>query len=212
MRHEEWDRWSRGKRTARYYQERLKEARAAAARDGTLKKVVRPEDMPWENSRQGRIKHLANEKMPVRLKSVDAYIQEIPPGSRSGKHRHMAEEFIFIMEGRGYDLHWDVDCELTDRYRWKVASEPQRFAWEAGDIVYIPPNTVHQHFNADAARPARFIAAMNRIYRHLGFDDLEQYEEAPEARPARRPSRSSAAGVKRPQARRRSQRSSPRRR
>jgi len=40
MRHEEWDRWSRGKRTARYYQERLKEARTAPARAGKLKKVV----------------------------------------------------------------------------------------------------------------------------------------------------------------------------
>lgn len=212
MRHEEWDRWSRGKRTARYYQERLKEARTAPAQAGKLKKVVKPEEMPWEQSRHGRIKHLVNEKMPVRIKSVDAYIQEIPPGSRSGKHRHMAEEFVFIMEGRGYDLHWDVDVTIGDRYQWKVASEPQRFHWEAGDIVYIPPNTVHQHFNADTLHPARFIAATNRIFRHMGFDDLEQLEDAPEARPARRPARSSSAGVKRPQARRRSQRSSPRRR
>ncbi len=196
MRHEEWDRWSRGKRTARYYQERLKEARTAPAQAGKLKKVVKPEEMPWEQSRHGRIKHLVNEKMPVRIKSVDAYIQEIPPGSRSGKHRHMAEEVLVILEGRGYDLHWDVDVTIGDRYDWKVAREPQRFDWEAGDIVYIPPNTVHQHFNADAARPARFIAATNRIYRHLGFDDLEQYEEAPEARPARRPSRSTAGRKK----------------
>ena len=194
MRHEEWDRWSKGKRIARYYQERLKEAEGATTAAGKLKKVVRPEEMPWEHSRQGRIKHLVNEKMPVRIKSVDAYIQEIPPGSRSGKHRHMAEEVLLIMEGRGYDLHWDVDIELGERYRWKVASEPQRFEWEAGDIVYIPPNTVHQHFNGDAARPARLIAATNRIYRHLGFDDLEQLEDAPEARSPH----SSARGPARP--------------
>lgn len=197
MRHEEWDRWSKGKRTARYYQDRLREARVAAARDGRLKKVVRPEEMPWEHSPQGLIKHLVNEQMPVRIKSVDAYVQEIPPGSRSGKHRHMAEEFIFVMEGRGHDLHWDVDFELGDRYEWKVAAAPQRFDWEAGDIVYIPPNTVHQHFNADTTRPARFIAATNRIYRHLGFDDLEQLEDAPEVRAARRASRSKAARRKR---------------
>jgi hypothetical protein len=33
--------------------------------------------------------------------------------------------------------------------------------------------------NADPARPARFISAQNRIYKAMGFNDLEQLEDAP---------------------------------
>ncbi len=180
MRHDEARHWARGSKTASFYEERLRDETAAMARDEQLMKVIKPEDMPWEICRQGKIKHIVNEKMPVRIKTVDAYIQELPPGSRSGKHRHMAEEVLCILEGRGYDLHWDVDFEVGDTYVWKVSPTPKRFEWEAGDIVYIPPNTIHQHFNLDPDRPARFISAINRVYRFVGFGDIEQLENAPE--------------------------------
>ncbi|MDP3671860.1 MAG: hypothetical protein Q8R69_19500, partial [Telluria sp.] len=48
---------------------------------------------------------------------------------------------------------------------------------------YIPPNTVHQHFNADPDRPVRLISAINRIYEKFGLNDLEQLEDAPEYTP-----------------------------
>ena len=136
--------------------------------------------MPWEKSRQGTIKHLFNEKMDVQIESIDAYMQLIPPGSRSGKHRHMSEEYIFVLEGKGYDMHWDVDFDLGDKYTWKVDETPSRWEWEQGDSIYIPPNTVHQHFNADPEKPVRFISATSRMVRYIGFDDLEQIENAPE--------------------------------
>jgi hypothetical protein len=47
-------------------------------------------------------------------------------------------------------------------------------------VIYIPPNTVHQHFNADPERPVRLISAINRIYQKFGLNDLEQIENAPE--------------------------------
>ena len=56
----------------------------------------------------------------------------------------------------------------------------ERFEWEAGDVIYIPPNTIHQHFNADPERPARLISAINRIFKNSGLNDLEQMEDAPE--------------------------------
>jgi quercetin dioxygenase-like cupin family protein len=70
--------------------------------------------------------------------------------------------------------------EITDTYHWKPQEEVKRYEWEAGDVIYIPPNTIHQHFNADAERPVRLISAMNRIYKQVGLNDLEQVEEAPE--------------------------------
>ena len=92
----------------------------------------------------------------------------------------MSEEYIFVLEGRGYDLHWDVDYEVRDRYHWTVTNKPSRWEWEEGDSIYIPPNTVHQHFNAQPDQPARLICATSRLVRQIGFDDLEQIENAPE--------------------------------
>lgn len=72
--------------------------------------------------------------------------------------------------------------EITDTYHWRPQEEEQRFEWEAGDLVYVPPNTISQHFNADPERPARIVVVTNRIYKHSGLNDLEQLETAPEYR------------------------------
>ena len=172
--------WMRGKVTGKLYQNLLDDAKSAPARNAKRKKVVHPEEMPWEMSRQGLLKHLLNEQMNTRMETVDAYMQIIPPGSRSGRHRHLAEECLYVLEGRGYDLHQDCDVEITDTYQWKPQAEIKRYEWEAGDVIYIPPNTIHQHFNADPERPARLISAINRIYKNSGLNDLEQLEDAPE--------------------------------
>ncbi|MES2756777.1 MAG: cupin domain-containing protein [Pseudomonadota bacterium] len=175
--------WLTGSDNQALYQDLLDDATGAPARNAKRKKVVHPSEMPWELSRQGILKHLLNEQMNTRMESVDAYMQLIPPGSRSGKHRHLAEECVYVLEGRGYDLHQDCDVEITDTYHWKPQDEVKRYEWEAGDVIYIPPNTIHQHFNADPARPVRLISAINRIYQKFGLNDIEQIEDAPEYRP-----------------------------
>jgi quercetin dioxygenase-like cupin family protein len=175
--------WMRGAVSGKLYQNLLDDARTAPARNAKRKKLVHPEEMPWEMSRQGLLKHLLNEGMNTRMETVDAYMQIIPPGSRSGKHRHLAEECLYVVEGRGYDLHQDCDVEITDVYTWKPQAEVKRYEWEAGDVIYIPPNTIHQHFNADPNRPVRLISAINRIYKNSGLNDLEQLEDAPEYDP-----------------------------
>jgi quercetin dioxygenase-like cupin family protein len=175
--------WLTGTENKELYQDLLDDAAAAPARNGKRKKIVHPGEMPWEMSRQGILKHLLNEQMNTRMETVDAYMQLIPPGSRSGKHRHLAEECLYVVEGRGYDQHQDCDVEITDTYHWVVQDEVKRYDWEAGDVIYIPPNTVHQHFNADADRPVRLISAINRIYQKFGLNDIEQLEDAPEYQP-----------------------------
>jgi hypothetical protein len=81
----------RGKVNGKLYQNMLDDALNAPVTNARRKKVVHPEEMPWEMSRQGLLKHLLNEQMNTRMDTVDAYMQVIPPGSRSGKHRHLAE-------------------------------------------------------------------------------------------------------------------------
>jgi quercetin dioxygenase-like cupin family protein len=175
--------WLKGGLNEDHYQRLLDDAAAAPVRNKRRRKIITPAEMPWELSRQGILKHLLNEQMNTRMETVDAYMQIIPPGSRSGRHRHLAEECLYVLEGRGYDLHQDCEVEIADDFHWKPQDEIQRFEWEAGDVVYVPPNTIHQHFNADPDRPARLISAINRIFKHCGLNDLEQIEDAPEYRP-----------------------------
>jgi hypothetical protein len=151
--------WKKGTQNQALYQALLDDAAAAPARNAKRKKIVRPEDMPWELSRHGLL------------------------GSKSGKHRQLAEECLYVLEGRGYDLHQDCDVEITDTYHWTPQQEVKRYEWEAGDVIYIPPNTISQHFNADPERPVRLISAVNRIFKACGLNDLEQIEDAPEYRP-----------------------------
>src|SRR5262245_46402095 len=109
-----WDEakaWLKGRMIGRLYQNQLDEVAGQPARNARRRKILRPEDMPWEMARQGLLKHLLNGEMNTRMETVDAYMQIIPPGSRSGKHRHLAEECLYVLEGRGYDLHQDCDVE-----------------------------------------------------------------------------------------------------
>jgi uncharacterized RmlC-like cupin family protein len=156
-----WDEskvWLAGTANKKLYQDLLDDAKTRPLRVASRKKIVRPDEMPWEMARQGLLKHLLNEQMNTRMETVDAYMQVIPPGSRSGKHRHLAEECLYVVEGYGYDLHQDCDVEIGDSYNWKPQGEIKRFDWEAGDVIYVPPCTIHQHFNGDPLRPARLIS------------------------------------------------------
>ena len=77
-------------------------------------------------------------------------MQFLKPGERSGKHRHMWEEVLFVLEGSGYDLHWDLKFDCLDAFEWEWSAEPRKHEWTRGDFIYVPPFTIHQHFNAHA--------------------------------------------------------------
>jgi mannose-6-phosphate isomerase-like protein (cupin superfamily) len=156
-----------------------------APEDEKLKKVLKANDTPWQITPHGKIRLLADATVPLRVKAIDVHLQDIAGGSRSGKQWQMADEVFYVLEGKGYDLHWDVDVDITDKYYARIAKQPSRWDWRAGDLVYIPQNCVHQHFNADPAKPVRLISATNRLYKMLGYSRVEQLENAPEygARP-----------------------------
>jgi uncharacterized RmlC-like cupin family protein len=180
----EYAKWIAGEESGTYYADLLGEAAAAPQRNAERKKILKAHELPWENSPHGLLKHLVNASMNARCETVDAYMQIIPPGSRSGKHRQLAEQAFYVVEGSGYDEHADCDLEIVDdKYTWKQEDRVQRFDWEAGDLVYVPPNTISRHFNADREKPARIVVVTNRIYIQSGLNDLQQLENAPEYDP-----------------------------
>ncbi|MEX0752175.1 MAG: cupin [Xanthobacteraceae bacterium] len=142
--------------------------------------VISAEEMPFERSADGLIKHLIHHKMNTPEMCVEAYMQFLKPGEHSGKHRHMWEEVIFVIEGSGYDLHWDFRFDCLEEFEWKWEDEPKRFEWKRGDFIYVPPFVTHQHF-ADPGGEARLIVISNRIIKEMGFDWFDQLEKAPGA-------------------------------
>ncbi|MFQ5826231.1 MAG: cupin domain-containing protein, partial [Dehalococcoidia bacterium] len=125
--------------------------------------VISGRDRPWEDTAMGRIKYLVHSTIPSALLLYDCFIQEIPPGGSSGKHRHVSEEVHKILDGSGYDIQ--------DGVRWD---------WEKEDVVAIPTNVVHQHFNTDPRRPALFLSYQMRLHHYLGHGGYEHLEDAPE--------------------------------
>jgi quercetin dioxygenase-like cupin family protein len=145
------------------------------------KKVVKPSDTVWETTRDGKVRVLCSKDTPdVRVFSVDVFEQEIPPGSRSAKHLHMADEVFYVLSGSGYGLHWEVEAEIAERYYARVANEPSRHEFTEGDTLYVPQNTVHQHFNASEDKPLRLLSVQNRLIKYLGYENVVYYEDAPE--------------------------------
>src|SRR5689334_10017423 len=86
------------------YMEDLLAVKQERYEDEQAPKIIKAHEMVWEDTPHGRIKHMAHPKLNSRVKDIEAYMQVIPPDGRTGKHRHMAEEFMFILQGHGYSL------------------------------------------------------------------------------------------------------------
>jgi quercetin dioxygenase-like cupin family protein len=141
--------------------------------------LVPADEMPFERSADGLIKHLVHHRLDTKECCVEAYMLFLSAGERSGKHRHMWEEIVFVAEGSGHDLHWDLKYDCLDAFQWDWAPEPKRFEWRRGDFIYVPPFTIHQHFAEPDAGEARLIVISNRIVKEMGFDWFDQLEKAP---------------------------------
>jgi quercetin dioxygenase-like cupin family protein len=136
------------------------------------KKVVKRGDTKWEDTPLGRVRVMSGpQRQDVRSFSMDVFELEIQPGQASGRRWQMADEVLYVVEGSGYSLHWEVEAEIESRYYAHIAKRPTRHEIKAGDTLYVPQNTVAQHFAHEEA-PLRMISAQNRIFKLLGYDSV----------------------------------------
>jgi quercetin dioxygenase-like cupin family protein len=82
-----------------------------------------------------------------RLHQVDVTLIEIPPGGQMAPHRHLAEEMVYIVSGKGYTTMWTKSGERKERYDWTE-----------GDMLSPTLNAWHQHVNASPDTPARYLS------------------------------------------------------
>ena len=138
--------------------------------------TVKAEELPWEINRQGRMRWYTHPLLhDVGMNTLMIYVQEIPPGSRSGRQLIQGGQILFVWEGRGYS-------EVSG----------QNHQWEANDLINLPPlpeGVVVQHFNPNPEVPARLIVAQPNFTSVIGVDmgcGFEQLEDAPEYEAAQR--------------------------
>jgi oxalate decarboxylase/phosphoglucose isomerase-like protein (cupin superfamily) len=88
------------------------------------------------------------------------YVGEIPGGGAMNPEKHLYEEEIFILEGRG----------LTEV--WQDEGKKISFEWGEGSVFAIPRNISHRLING-SREPAIFLAVTTAPEVHNVFNDLE---------------------------------------
>jgi len=104
-----------------------------------------------------------------RLHQMDATLVEIPPGGKLPAHRHLAEEMIYIVSGKGYTNMWTG-----------TGADRKRYDWAASDVVSPSLNVWHEHGNASTTEPVRFLSMtstplMKRIFGEAAFLSSSDY-------------------------------------
>ncbi len=102
-----------------------------------MPRVRRASEISFVDGPQAYSRHYVEPKDGI-TQTFHMHLEEYGPGGRSQKHGHVNEAAFYILDGRGYEIHDEI-----------------RYDWEAGDVAIVHNNCVHQHFNADAERPAR---------------------------------------------------------
>ncbi len=140
-------------------------------KDATL--VVRGKGTTLENNLMGLYRWYLHPSMrDAGTKATLVWVQEIPPGSRSGKQKTQGGQLHIVLEGRGYTMIDGV------RHDWKQ--------YDAIFLPLLPDGTVHQHFNTDPEKRAKLLCAEPNLFDPLGVDkgcSFEILEDSPDYKP-----------------------------
>ena len=92
----------------------------------------------------------------------DAYILEINPGSSVRPERHMYEEVVYVLSGRGATMVWNE------------GGPKHSFEWHEGSLFALPLNAWHQFFNGQGDAPTRLYVVSSaplvmNLYHNLDY-------------------------------------------
>src|SRR5581483_8769393 len=76
---------------------------------------------------------------------VSMFVLEIPPGKASAPQKHLYEEVIYVLAGRG-----STTIEAAD-------GRKHTFEWGPRSLFAIPLNTKYRHFNGSGSEAARIV-------------------------------------------------------
>jgi len=115
--------------------------------------VVKGADVEWYTPKGTNPSRLAP-ILGTPIKTFELFLQEIPAGGSSDMQQHHHEAVHYVISGTGYS-------EIGD----------QRWEWEAGDFVCVPPMEWHRHYNQNSTQPVRMLLVENtRLLSALGLN------------------------------------------
>lgn len=99
-------------------------------------RVFSTSEMPFGGGPVAFTKFGVSPTVTESTQAVETHIEVLAPGGCSQKHGHMNGAVMYILKGRGYDIH-----------------DGQRIDWEAGDVLIVESGCVHEHYNLDPEEP-----------------------------------------------------------
>jgi len=129
-------------------------------------RIFKSKDVSYTGGPVHFAKAIVSPRIPSVLmtQAIESAIETIAPGGHSAKHGHMNGAIMYILEGKGYEIH---DKERRD--------------WQAGDVFVVRNGCVHQHFNRDSERPAKILVLKSKplfMFFHMLFQ--KTIEEPPD--------------------------------
>lgn len=136
--------------------------RREIARTGKI--VIKRSELPWQQSRQGKIgMYMLEEFEEQALKDWRVFAHEIR--THSGRHTHQGGIVLYVTKGRGYTI---VNGVKKD--------------WKAGDLLLLPilPGGIeHQHWNEDPDEPSEWVAFRFTPWQYATGAQFDQNEDSP---------------------------------
>jgi gentisate 1,2-dioxygenase len=145
----------------RIYAEQLLFAEEEEKRRRVGKVLVKGASLKFERTPMGLVAPVVDPKLGFHVRTLSTQVALIPPGKRSGAHRHIYEETNYILSGQGESV-----------------IEDQVYRWKTGDTLCIPVFAWHQYFNT-GDEPVRIMVHSSRVaMENLGYLVVQQGEEA----------------------------------
>src|SRR5919202_3518751 len=80
---------------------------------------------------------------------IDMYVLDIPPARATDPQKHLYEEVVYVLDGRG-----STSIEAADGSR-------HSFEWGPKSLFALPLNARYQHFNSSGRERARLASTNN---------------------------------------------------
>jgi gentisate 1,2-dioxygenase len=125
------------------------------------KVLVKQSELVFEPTAMGSVAYVVDPRIGFQSKALGVVMAEIPPGKRSGAHRHFYDEIDLVVGGRG-----------------KIIVADKEYEFDTLDVLSIPVFQWHQYFNT-GAEPLRIVAINTRLaLENLGLSLTHQGELA----------------------------------
>src|SRR5262245_24181687 len=147
------------------YEEVDAEGGAVAIEEAQLrpnsKGQAKQKELVFEATAMGSVAYVVDPRIGFDSKALGVVMAEIPPGKRSGAHRHLYDEIDLIVGGRG-----------------KIIVADEEYNFDTLDVISIPVFQWHQYFNT-GTEPLRVLAINTRLaLDNLGLSLTHQGEHA----------------------------------